>query len=683
VVIIEYVIFGPFSFYMEHDNGDSVIPALMVMSHEYPLVPNLYSYGAGGKDFFSDGMFGELGLYLFSFLPSWFALQLLTVAMILLMGWYTYKLCLDYFGVKKIWAVFAAVWAANISAYGQLYNYSLSLLPATIWFIASLSERDYKRKELWFGLVTVMLVHSYIGHWTFIVTVIPPVIVVWLLVFKPKYLMIGWFAGFVSVFFPIIIRWKDLYAILQNAQDSFRPEFIIDTITVTDFFLGSDYNYLFYSLMLLMSFVMAIYARLNVLSYGVSSVANFHKMLVLALFFMILPLVVMVVKPYVVNLVPVVEGFSFFRFSTSKYYLTLLVFSLGCSALYEIAGKRIKSILIYSCSLMLLLFVVLLKIEHIESYVRSGSFVHAFHSKTLAELSSDLKNDGYYRAEPVRVLPSRLNAYGIETLGGNFNVYPSRFHDYWMRLVYPMRYSAPDIFNKQLYYGNGLHINFSNRRPVDNISDYIDVDLLSLGNVKYVVSKNKINHPDLIEVRSAPIPWDSLSILQKAIKNIKSSFIGFDDYYIYENMKVLPRFFVPKRLSVFHDRDDLLHELTLKGVEYLSENALVIESEIQADIDDLYSIAHREQSPGDVLDVRQLTDAYCISVDFLKSGILASSVGYNKNWRGEFILDDSNVISLDVFPVYNAFLGVIVPEGKGQIRLIYDPPYSSLQLDCN
>jgi hypothetical protein len=244
-------------------------------------------------------------------------------------------------------------------------------------------------------------------------------------------------------------------------------------------------------------------------------------------------------------------------------------------------------------------------------------------------------------------------AYGLETADLYVTTYPLRYHEFWSRVIAPVRDRRPDIrayfetWGSMAYLFNPAAPLFgpasaTDLPPLDGFP--FDLELLSLANVRYVLSAMPIRDERLT------LRPDSRGVL------------------VYENAGVLPRFFVTHRVRAFADEADLLAALAEASVRELRSTSFIAggPSEERAGGSPTAtgmdaSVRVRDYS-ADKIQLEVVTPA---------AGILVITNSFSPFWRAT--IDGTPAA---VFPVDYAFQGIVVPAGAHGVELRYRPPYS-------
>jgi hypothetical protein len=703
VILIDFLVLGPYSFYQEHDNGDAIFPTVSPLVDSIPQPGLFFHLGMAGTDRLATGHHGGAELFLYWLFPDWLGLTILTVLMIAIAGVYTYLLAKDVFHATPVWAALAGILAATLLGGGQLYNFSIALMPATLWYLEKLRQGTTRDINAWLGLAVITLLHSVTGHIHFLLIVVAPVVTVWMVLVFPTGRLKAWLAVMLAVVVPVALRGQDIAAAALNGALSHRAGQTRDLFFYPDTLLKALQRPAWVPVIVsvVAACLVFVWVRRRSLSgsrgtVGVEPVMWATIRLYSAcVFLQSLIFVIPLIKPYLVVIIPLFESFQLSRVSAASPMLWALCLGAVGSLLTGANGKVCSYIekledssfmeTCKSCfnlnAVALVLSVVFIvsvivqdKIQHAQAWVRTGSFAFAFHSETLADLAEQIRTgETYWRAEPIRIEATRLQAYGIETLGGYFTLYPKRYHQYFLSLIEPLRTTSPSVYASIENLGSESFLFANKLDPNPALVDFADIDLLSLANVRFLVSKNPLSEPWLVPLREREVPWDTLSNIGKAKENVLANFTGFNDVYIYENPHAIRRFFRPLGLERMPNEDLVLEALRLRPLNELLRAVPVLEGDF-ADLE-LMPAQARPLHDGSVGRIQRGLDTYTVDVNYDIDGLLAGSVSYSPYWTAVWFGEDGTAHQLNVEPVYHAFLGVAVPAGRGFVRFFYDPPY--------
>jgi hypothetical protein len=316
------------------------------------------------------------------------------------------------------------------------------------------------------------------------------------------------------------------------------------------------------------------------------------------------------------------------------------------------------------------------KLQTFKGAIAGECFVCLYGHPDLGHLVESNKGLPPFRIATVataRQRPAYAWTYGLETADGYINLYPQRYKQFWEQVVSPLTASDEAVYNSLHYWGSQTYLfSPSGGFPEDekvSFQGYYDLELLSLANVKYIIS-------------ALPIQDDNLALLPPKVDNKES---GKQNQrrlaspldrlrgqrarrplYIYENQRVLPRFFLARHSRLFDEPSQALAALG------------------RASYSDLGSIAYITQGDAEGLAVGQLgglggtvslrnysSSRITLDVRAYSSAILVVANTYSPYWK---VWIDH--IQTRVFPVNHTFQGVYVDAGQHEITLEYAPPYA-------
>ena len=244
-------------------------------------------------------------------------------------------------------------------------------------------------------------------------------------------------------------------------------------------------------------------------------------------------------------------------------------------------------------------------------------------------------------------------AYGLETADMYVTTYPLRYHQFWSRVIAPVRDRRPDIrayfdtWGSMVYLFNPAVPLFgpattTGLPPLNGFP--FNLALLSLANVRYVLSAVPIKDERLT------LRPDSRGVL------------------VYENSAVLPRFFVARRARAFATEDELLAALAQASVAELRSTAFIAGASAEEGNGESPTVTGAEAT----VRVRDYAaDTIQLDVVTPAAGILVITNSFSEFWRAT--IDGTPA---PVFPVDHAFQGIAVQGGAHGVELRYRPPYS-------
>jgi hypothetical protein len=279
----------------------------------------------------------------------------------------------------------------------------------------------------------------------------------------------------------------------------------------------------------------------------------------------------------------------------------------------------------------------------------------------------DLANDIRRGGQPARVAsfqmyPSYPNGYGLETAGSYQSLTIKRYQEFWNKILEPSRETIPvSAKNDPLH----LWLNPKERRAEWNLAELYDLDLLSLANVKYVLSRDRLIAPSWTLLRGPEVPWSALTDRQKIETNIRGNFTGRTHLYVYENQDVLPRFFVADTLHVLPTAGGVLNAVAAADIKALRRTVFVERALLPPGMSEATSLSNgtvRLESYG--------PDEIRLSLDLEGAAVLVVTNTYSPYWRSRV-----DGIETPLFPANHTFWGVSLPKTAKTAYFYYDPPY--------
>lgn len=267
--------------------------------------------------------------------------------------------------------------------------------------------------------------------------------------------------------------------------------------------------------------------------------------------------------------------------------------------------------------------------------------------------------------------PAFVWAYGLESVDGYVHMYPARYHDYWAQVIKPLTdqsQACHDYFHQwgsRVYlFDPAAYLPRVNRQNALRMESFYNMALLSLANVRFVLSRFPLEHEDLREVPSVTGAkreafW-KLSFRDRVREFLAGRYPGVR-IYIYENTRALPRFFLTNRRKVYDDERSLLDALGRMNVEDLASTALVVRSD-WGDTE----LTGLSEGGGTVHVLSYTPSRIELRVKTDGKRILVVGNNYSADWKVRI-----NGKAARLLPVYHAFQGVLVSEGESVVTLEY------------
>ena len=112
-------------------------------------------------------------------------------------------------------------------------------------------------------------------------------------------------------------------------------------------------------------------------------------------------------------------------------------------------------------------------------------------------------------------------------------------------------------------------------------------------------------------------------------------------------------------------------EYILQNPSWDPDKTTVVEKEIGHIAGSFLPTTPLKPSPALLRQIEKFDGYRLFKGEIYEPGVLTLPVSYTKDWKARFITKNST-INLDTIRANHAFLGVVVPQGKGQIILRYN-----------
>ena len=204
------------------------------------------------------------------------------------------------------------------------------------------------------------------------------------------------------------------------------------------------------------------------------------------------------------------------------------------------------------------------------------------------------------------------------------------------------------------------------------IGDFADLDILSLLNVRFIVSPCPLTDSELSlfsENRDGPgQAWHDYSQIDKFLSIFKGDFPS-KEIFVYENPAVLPRYFLAGSVEVFDTPKQTLDAIGEASTETLRTTVMM-------SADDAKGI-RLPQGPaersGTVRVMSVKSDEIRLEVDTDREAVLVAANSYNPRWTATVNGEEQKV-----FRVFHALQGVVVGKGRSEVVLRYRTAMSQL-----
>ena len=717
----EYLAFGPSSFVRIWDNGDNYMPARIAQGQM--LADGKFPYWspqwASGVDLLASGLSPLLDVMLFAFMPGWLAYGLVMWLQRFVAGYFTYRLLKDVLHLDILPSLYSGLvyallyqstmdyWhAAGFTLFDGL---GLPGFPFILWAFACV---DLQKKYLPYlyaaGLGALFSITSYYQFSLFFI----PLIWYWFMFVTPRSTSKFWGMLILFTVFWLLSEWPVIWATLLNAPLSHRADWVPGgPIPVIE---GWAHQ--------------VVYLRQlawdNKLSLGILAIAMIvfrsrdRRLLALA-GAMILGLGFFISIAFIqINFCQYLGFLSGFDFGRVRNFFPFLLIVLAGVGLHVIGRGPHSSNAPwnlklswrpshnYSRVLQTLLFIVAVGVivwqsGHVkfrtvmsEMLGRGRMFDILYRHPDLLQLAEKRNHLPPFRIATIEDYyqkPSYAWAYGLETADGYINLYPRRYREFWEQVIEPLTTVQKETYNLLHYWGNQVYLFSAPSKKFSTdaglcFKDYYNLKLLSLANVRYIVSRLPIQDERLVRLPSsvpnAEIDQPKLDTFHERIANLRRHIrnrpfsilpislkikdIFTKNLVIYENPEVLPRFFLARQIQLFENPTQVLKALREASYDDLKLTAYLVHS----DVVDL-PLRQLGAEGGEVgIDIYS-PDRIVLDVKCLSPSILIITNSYSPYWVARVDGDIARI-----FPVDHTFQGIYIDSGQHEVMLEYAPPYA-------
>ncbi len=688
---LPYFIAGGSSYVRLHDTGDAHIPSDLAL---VPTIANgLLGYWdpqrAAGVDRLATGPI-KFDAILFALFPSWLTYAGIIWVQRLIAGYFLFRLLKDNLGIGLISAIFAGLAYAlfsqvtiNLQRDGFTLYDGLALpgLPFLVWSLSRIDMTNRIRPFLY--AVALGAVLSFGSQFAFALF-LTPFVLVWFGLIVPQRQWMFWRMLFVLGAAWLIAEAPALWASLSNAPLSQRAAWGLDSPLTSDlssqiaFALGLIYD--------------------NAIAFGLIGLALFMTRL-RERRLLVLTIVIFLCLGWI-------GGYSWIRqavyehaawlagFQLDRVYLIvpLLATVAGSLGLHLIGDERsirlpgqalrrlrIKTILATGAIGIVGLQSLAIKPAMFKDLALGRNFTALYAQPDLKQLADQARGQLPFRVATVfdpawPLHPAYAWAYGLESADGYLNLYPKRYQDFWEEVIAPLTRTDRERYDYFHYWGNRIYLfsptsGFPAQHDV-RFDDYYDLKLLSLANVRYIISAVSLRSDALTllpsSVRNARADCAILTPDMKVVAMLRGQCIDGPPLYVYENRLAFPRAFLAGRVQVFETTDETLAALRQASYTDLQSTAYLTKADMAgAPLDDLVS------STGNAYLNSYAADRIVVETQTTRPMILIVTNSYSPYWQAR--IDE---LDEPLLPVDHAFQGIHVPAGQHRVTLQYKPPYA-------
>lgn len=652
---------GPYSHVRIFDAGDSLLPSLIGAKLQFQKYGINYfaDYMASGVDGASQFLipFSNLNSTLFTLFPGWLAYGILMFTQRFLASYFTFRLFRDILKLDILPSILGgllySLFNLSFNSFTLYHLLGVPAIPFIIYCLHRLLERKKINNFYFLGFGALV---GYSNYFIYFTPYVIPLIILWFtfvnLDFNKKILLslVIFSAG------VLVVEFQTIIAVYLNSRFSQRlsfqfPNFSVQLQAVFSLIRGVFTENIISILLIIVSF--KINPKLNLLS---------KKLIFLTLLITLATVILKFIQPLVFANIEVLKSFTFDRFQL------ILPFMFTTSAVvclnYSIRNRNFSRYFLFFIVFVILISAsVKIKIETVKNY---APYRNLYLHPDLMNLENRVKNE-MFRVATINaggIRPSYAIAYFLPTVDGYLTLYPKSYQNFWSRVVAKRIENDPLRFWDINYWGNKIYLwgpqGFDQMDSI-GFDNYYDLHLLSVANVKYILSTKPINDPNLTQLpstyREQFKDWPSLKLLSKFKRFVNGSFYG-PPIYIYENSKALPRFLI----------------LNEKSPEFMAwMRAEFSEEERTPAFRTEESLKNLSGILSSSVEVKRYRpDKIEISINDVKDpSVLVAAINYYPYWQATVNGSKSQVKTFQ-----GTFLQVEIPIGRVDVVLEYKPPYA-------
>lgn len=678
-IFFEYVILGPASYARVGDNLNSFIPrftsiaSLLFSSGPFYWYPFL----AGGVDRLANEMtFTNIGSLL-SGVNHWLAYVIILVGGSYIGSYFTYKLCRRVLDLSAWPSIFAGLIFSFSFTQADVIPFvlGLSVLPMALYYLEILSSDYYNSKEIkYFYVMLVGLIFGLFSSFVFTFIFTSFLILFWFIFVRKQYdfsflILLLIFFIFASIFHII-----EFLALLNNLPLSFRSE------TNNYYNLGFGNTVNIFLALLKFNFLSLLTACVG-LFYGLIKKRIYGSLFVLLIFILFLSPLYQQVASSFGEYFKIIRNFAFDRFNLLLPFLAAVCSAVSLDVITgsvsfnlhnnsDVSQPSLFSFrkIVVAVALLFLLVVSLnLKWQRALSWFKEGSYLANSSSQDVAKLVNPPGSNEPFRVSSFggnrfRLSPTLPHFYNLESVDGTVNLGSERYQDFF-------RLMSKNLTVKATYYffvdpDDKMVENFK-----VNPDQFMNINLMSLANVRYVITTHKISNSSLklFDTPSSKeyYDWSKMDFSQKMALRLNENFHG-RQLLIYENKDVFPRFFLTKKVNVFDNKDFLLKTLSESSTSTLREYLFLEKKDLNN-----FVTTTLTGSKEKVILNNYSPDMINLSVRSDGPSFLVVTNNYSPFWKAYV-----NGKEVKILPAYHTFMSIFLKNKETEVILRYEPPYS-------
>lgn len=647
---LQGVALGPASYVPIHDNGDGNFPLHLGLARQF------FEHGAGywtplaacGIDRLSDDLSTlHISALLALALPGWLAFAVFLLGHFFLSGYFTYLVARTQLKLSEPACVLAgATVAANQSFYIG-YQWGFEAFTFVLWGLETVSALSAVP-----ALASAVLLGAVYAVCSSTAASLPfcfPAFAVWFLVVRPKRDPRFWLLFCVFSAAALAPSVQTVWAMWVAAPASQRTVWAAPGVLEL--------------VALVFSFLRGMAMPLSVAIVGlVASRFKDHSILRL----LILCAAILAAEPAFDFLRGAFGGGELLAGFHLRFYEFLMLLA-ALAAAFGLEHLPRKNLILGVFITFFAVDSMVGKVKDIRSWYYEGSYAANYQSPVLASLGRDQKQPFRVATTIFGLYPGFAQAYGLETADGHLSLYPKTYARFWEKVVEPVASRSPRL--RALLAGASSHLYlFTDVPETESSLDFAAqarLNLLSLANVKYIISRIAVRDPRLTPILEQPL-WFSLSRGTRAWIRIKENFLGRFYLYIYENKDYLPRAFVARDLETLGTDTEVYDRVAMTDVSALRDKVFTAAKPMRQN--------PRSESlrSGRATIDRYSPDRIEVSLSLDGAGVLVVSNSYSPFWK--CFIDGS---PREIFLADGAFWGVLIDKTSKKAVFVYEPPFQT------
>lgn len=693
---LEYIGLGPLSYVPLADHGENNLPARIAtaLAWQDGGIGFWFPQALMGSDRLAMGFQNKFDLLFFLLLPGWLAHGLILWAQRFVAGYFMSRLLAERFQVGILPSLFGGIFYSLFSqpainqqwAGFSLYDgLALPALPLVLWALGRVIDKGGSKGILIAGLLGAG--YALVSHFFYTVFILPLVLLWFPLIERrskgPWPVLAAFLLGWLIVEAPF------LWASAASAPFGHRKNW-----TAQHFLSGNG------SVLWLQAVDLASALLRDNLPALIPAVAGLFAtrardrrlsaLLALAAACLACVVCEILFLGGVLYQAGFFPGFNFTRVYIVFPFLCVTAGSLGLAHIpapwqVRLAGVPGEPPALALRSLLCMVLIGLacwqslaIKKEAITGIADGRNFSNLYRHPALAELQRLRGEQPPFRVATVAgdIASGPLTgvswAYGLETADGYLPMYSERYHRFWEAVISPLEAhdaATVDSFRRK---GSRAYLYLPAREKLGGQTVRFDsrarLNLLSLGNVRYIVSAVPLEAPGLHQrartILDRQNDWIGRPRRDRFLGMILGEYPG-TPLYVYENVNALPRFFLAAHIRVFEEPGRLLDALASAPVGELGTTAFVMRSDLDG------PAAAGGEDSGEARLRSLQPDRIELEVDAKAASVLIVTSNFSPWWR----------VSVDgrpgrIFPVDHTFLGVALPGGGHDVVFTYEPPFA-------